>query len=106
MFLENYIGRTLTFEELTNGPQTCISQDDINRTTKDSNIHSVKDYTTYLIVTSVYMAIIAAIFAVFFRTQQKRTDVDNDIIAISSAAAVNRKTSETEQVLYGIFVTK
>ena len=104
MLMENYIGRTLTFEELRSSPQTCVSQDEVNIITKDSNIHSVKDYTTYLIVTSVYMAIIAAVFAVFFRTQQKRSDVDNDIIAMSSIEDAD--ATHTEQVLHIIIVVK
>ena len=104
MLMENYIGRTLTYDELKSSPQTCISQMDINNITKDSNIHSVKDYTIYLIVTSVYMAIIAAVFAVFFRTQQKRSDVDNDITNMSSIEDVAAKN--TEQVLHVIKVEK
>ena len=104
MLMENYIGRTLTYDELKSSPQTCVSQMDINNLTKDSNIQSVKDYTTYLIVTSVYMAIIAAVFAVFFRTQQKRSDVDNDIKTMSSIEDVAAKN--TEQVLNVIKVVK
>ena len=91
MFLENYIGHTLTLDELKSSPQTCVSQADIlqaNDNGKDI-IHSVKDYTTYLIITSVYMAIIAAVFAIFFRTQQKRTEVDNDFLKTSTVEDIN-----------------
>ena len=86
MFLENYIGHTLTIDELKASPQTCLSQDEILNATNNENkiIHSVKDYTVYLIITSVYMAVIAAVFAIFFRTQQKRTEVDNDFLKTSS----------------------
>ena len=86
MFLENYIGHTLTSDELKSSPQTCVSQTDILQAKNNGKevIHSVKDYTTYLIITSVYMAIIATVFAIFFRTQQKRTEVDNDFLKTSS----------------------
>ena len=103
MFLENYVGHTLTLEELKSSPQTCVSQDDIllATTNGNKNIHSVKDYTVYLIITSVYMAVIAAVFAVFFRTQQKRTEVDNDFLKSSSVEDVNGNTVKTTKVTIG-----
>ena len=101
MLLENYIGHTLTLDELKSSPQTCLSQDDILNGTNDENkiIHSVKDYTVYLIITSVYMAIIAAIFAIFFRTQQKRSDVDNDFVNASSIEDINESSQKKKMVL-------
>ena len=100
MLLENYIGHTLTLDELKSSPQTCVSQDDILNATNEENkiIHSVKDYTFYLIITSVYMAIIAAIFAIFFRTQQKRSDVDNDFLKSSSIEDINGSMQRKKMV--------
>ena len=101
MFLENYIGHTLTLEELKSSPQTCLSKEDILNATNEENkiIHSVKDYTVYLIITSVYMAFIAAIFAIFFRTQQKRSDVDNDFVNASSIEDINGSSQKKKMVL-------
>ena len=101
MFLENYIGHTLTLEELESSPQTCLSKEDILNATNEENkiIHSVKDYTVYLIITSVYMAFIAAIFAIFFRTQQKRSDVDNDFVNASSIEDINGSSQKKKMVL-------
>ena len=106
MFLENYIGHTLTIDELKASPQTCLSQDDILNATNNENkiIHSVKDYTVYLIITSVYMAIIAAIFAIFFRTQQKRSDVDNDFLKSSSIEDING-SSERKKMVFIIYIS-
>ena len=106
MFLENYIGHTLTIDELKASPQTCLSQDDILNATNNENkiIHSVKDYTVYLIITSVYMAIIAAIFAIFFRTQQKRSDVDNDFLKSSSIEDING-SSERKKMVRIIYIS-
>ena len=87
MLLENYIGRPLTFDELKNSPQTCVSNGDINRAVNDGHtilLHPVKDYSQYLVLTSVYMATIATVFAIFFRTQQKRSAIDNDMMGVSS----------------------
>ena len=83
MLLENYVGRTLTFEELKSSPQTCVvaSSESVMEGFKDgSTTHSVKDYSLYLMITSSYMAVISAIFGIFFRTQQKRANVDKDEI--------------------------
>ena len=83
MLLENYVGRTLTFEELKSSPQTCVvaSSESVIEGFKDgSTSHSVKDYSLYLMITSLYMAAISAIFGIFFRTQQKRANVDKEDI--------------------------
>ena len=83
MLLENYVGRTLTFEELKSSPQTCVvaSSKSVAEGFKDgSTAHSVKDYSLYLMITSLYMAVISAIFGIFFRTQQKRANVDMEEI--------------------------
>ena len=83
MLLENYVGRTLTFEELKSSPQTCVvaSSESVTEGLRDeSTPHSVKDYSLYLMVTSIYMAVISAIFGIFFRTQQKRANVDKEEI--------------------------
>ena len=83
MLLENYVGRTLTFGELKSSPQTCVvaSSESVMEGFKDgSTPHSVKDYSPYLMITSLYMAVISAIFGIFFRTQQKRANVDKDEI--------------------------
>ena len=100
MFLENYIGHTLTLDELKSSPQTCVSQTDILQANDNGKeiIHSVKDYTTYLIITSVYMAIIAAVFAIFFRTQQKRTEVDNDFLKTSSIEDIGSSSERKTKV--------
>ena len=82
MLLENYIGRHLTFEELMTSSQSCISINEINTKLNNSQqrfLHPVKDYTLYLIFTSLYMAFIAIVFTVFFRAQQKRHAFGNDI---------------------------
>ena len=81
MLLENYVGRTLTSEELKNSPQTCVvvSSESVIEGFKDGGTpHSVKDYSPYLMITSLYMAVISAIFGIFFRTQQKRANVDKE----------------------------
>ena len=106
MLLENYIGHTLTIDELKSSPQTCLSQEDILNATNGGNelIHSVKDYTVYLIITSVYMAIIAAIFAIFFRTQQKRSDVDNDFLKASSIEDITGSSERKKMVLIYIYI--
>ena len=81
MLLENYVGRTLTFEELKSSPQTCVvvSSESVIEGFKDGGTpHSVKDYSLYLMITSLYMAVISAIFGIFFRTQQKRANVDKE----------------------------
>ena len=81
MLLENYVGRTLTFEELKSSPQTCVvvsSESVVEGLKIGSTPHSVKDYFLYLMITSLYMAVISAIFGIFFRTQQKRANVDKE----------------------------
>ena len=59
------------------------------------HLQPVKDYTPYLMVTSGYMAFIALIFALFFHTQHKRSDIDDDISKKSSVADLLKK-SETQ----------
>ena len=106
MLLENYIGRPLTFAELQKSPQTCVSKDEIDMATNDGHaklLHPVKDYSQYLVLTSVYMATIATLFAVFFRTQQKRSAIDNDMIGMSSIEdTYGSKLNEGKVQKYGI----
>ena len=85
MLLENYVGRILTFDELKKSEQTCISHDDISKAINGGTLlHPVKDYTQYLVLTSVYMAAIALVFGMFFRTQQKRSSIDNNVMEVPS----------------------
>ena len=91
MLLENYVGRTLTFEELTRSPQTCVvaSSESVIEGFKDgSTSHSVKDYSLYLMITSLYMVGISAIFGIFFRTQQKRANVDKEEIGEQTSTKI------------------
>ena len=103
MLLENYVGRTLTFEELKSSPQTCVvaSSESVIEGFKDgSTSHSVKDYSLYLMITSLYMAVISAIFGIFFRTQQKRANVDKEEIGeqTSPKTVQHINLTGTEQV--------
>ena len=103
MLLENYVGRTLTSEELKNSPQTCVvvSSESVIEGFKDGGTpHSVKDYSLYLMITSLYMAVISAIFGIFFRTQQKRANVDKEKIGEHTHPKTDKhiKWPGTEQV--------
>ena len=100
MIMENYIGRELTEEELKTSPQTCVSQADITKALNQGNKHSVKDYNTYLIMTSTYMAMIAIVFAIFFRTQQKRSDVDNEVVESSAVGDIVKNSASKGQVMH------
>ena len=100
MIMENYIGRELTEEELKDSPQTCVSQADITKALNQGNKHSVKDYNTYLIMTSTYMAMIAVVFAIFFRTQQKRFDVDNEVVESSAVGDIVNDSASKGQVMH------
>ena len=103
MLLENYVGRTLTFGELKSSPQTCVvaSSESVMEGFKDgSTPHSVKDYAPYLMITSLYMAVISAIFGIFFRTQQKRANVDKEEIGEHTPSKTDKHIDwpGTEQV--------
>ena len=98
MLLENYVGRTLTSEELKNSPQTCVVVS--SESENGSTPHSVKDYSLYLMITSLYMAVISTIFGIFFRTQQKRANVDKEKIGEHTHPKTDKhiKWPGTEQV--------
>ena len=103
MLLENYVGRTLSIEELKSSPQTCVvvSSESVMEGFKDgSTSHSVKDYSLYLMITSLYMAVISAIFGIFFRTQQKRANVDKEEIGEHTPSKLDEQFNcpGTEQV--------
>ncbi|XP_040578384.1 solute carrier family 49 member A3 [Lepeophtheirus salmonis] len=69
MVIENYMGKPLTPEEFS--LQSCISH-------KDFGHQQPKDYTDYLIFITSYMIIFILVFLVFFKTELRRQNVDDN----------------------------